>query len=209
MWSAMPAPAIRPRFQPRLKPPAAVRPREDIDSCDRETVDLERLVVTQLSERPDVASWRDHEVPGGVRELVQQRNRRRPLEHAKRFGFAKGAFRLEAKHAAFLLVGLCDVLEPPRRPKRLRHGAFLPPLAATTPTVVDSFGMSYALKLGGAAVAILILGVIGILIFDAIWMRTGLGAAIVVVCGGLLVFAWMTDRKDKAKRAGLDDLPDV
>jgi Flp pilus assembly protein TadB len=69
--------------------------------------------------------------------------------------------------------------------------------------------MSYALKLAAAAIGMLILGVIGIVIFDAIWMRTGLGAAIVVVCGGLLLFAWMTDRKDKAKRAGLDDLPDV
>jgi Flp pilus assembly protein TadB len=69
--------------------------------------------------------------------------------------------------------------------------------------------MGYALKLGGAAIAILLLGVLGILIFDGIWMRTGLGAAIVIVCGGLLLFAWMTDRKDKAKRAGLDDLPNV
>ena len=69
--------------------------------------------------------------------------------------------------------------------------------------------MSYALKLGGAAIAILLLGLLGILIFDAIWMRVGLGAAIVVVCGGLLLFAWMTDRKDRAARAGLDELPRV
>ena len=69
--------------------------------------------------------------------------------------------------------------------------------------------MSYGLKLAAAAIGILILGVVGILIFDAIWVRTGLGAAIVVVCGGLLLFAWLTDRKDKAKRAGLDDLPNV
>jgi Flp pilus assembly protein TadB len=69
--------------------------------------------------------------------------------------------------------------------------------------------MSYGLKLAAAAIGILILGVVGILIFDAIWVRTGLGAAIVVVCGGLLLFAWLTDRKDRAKRAGLDDLPNV
>jgi Flp pilus assembly protein TadB len=69
--------------------------------------------------------------------------------------------------------------------------------------------MTYALKLAGAAIVILLLGVVGILIFDAIWIRTGLGAALVIVCGALLLFAWITDRKDKAKRAGLEDLPDV
>jgi len=69
--------------------------------------------------------------------------------------------------------------------------------------------MGYALKLGGAAIAILLLGVLGILIFEDIWMQVGLGAAIVVVCGGLLLFAWITDRKDRAARAGLDELPPV
>lgn len=69
--------------------------------------------------------------------------------------------------------------------------------------------MGYAFKLAGAAIAILLLGVLGILIFDRIWMQVGLGAAIVVVCGGLLLFAWMTDRKDRAARAGIDELPPV
>ena len=69
--------------------------------------------------------------------------------------------------------------------------------------------MSYAFKLAGAAIGFLILGVLGILIFDAIWFRVGLGAAIVIVCGGLLLFAWMTDRKDREARAGLDELPRV
>lgn len=40
-------------------------------------------------------------------------------------------------------------------------------------------------------------------------MRIGLGAAIVIVCGGLLLFAWNTDRKDREARAGLDELPRV
>jgi asparagine N-glycosylation enzyme membrane subunit Stt3 len=61
-------------------------------------------------------------------------------------------------------------------------------------------------KYAGAAIAVLLLGVIGILIFDAIWFQVGLGAAILIVCGGLLLFAWMTDRKDRAKRAGLDQI---
>ena len=66
--------------------------------------------------------------------------------------------------------------------------------------------MGLYVKYAGAAIAVLLLGVIGILIFDAIWFRVGLGAAILIVCGGLLLFAWMTDRKDRAKRAGLDQI---
>ena len=69
--------------------------------------------------------------------------------------------------------------------------------------------MSYALKLGGAAIIVLLLGVLGILVFDAVWARVGMGAALIVVFGGILLFAWNVDRKDKAKRAGLDELPDV
>ena len=69
--------------------------------------------------------------------------------------------------------------------------------------------MSYVFKLAGAAILLLFLGVLGIVIFDRIWMQVGLGAAILVVGGGLLLFAWMTDRKDRAARAGLDELPRV
>ncbi|HUG64886.1 MAG TPA: hypothetical protein VMK83_06670 [Gaiellaceae bacterium] len=64
--------------------------------------------------------------------------------------------------------------------------------------------MGLYVKYAGAAIAILFLGVLGILLFEGIWYRVGLGAAIVIVCGGLLLFAWMTDRKDRAKRAGLE-----
>jgi hypothetical protein len=69
--------------------------------------------------------------------------------------------------------------------------------------------MGFYLKMAGALVGVLLLGLLGILVFERIWYQIGLGAAIVVVCGGLLLFAWMTDRKDRAKRAGLDDLPPV
>lgn len=65
------------------------------------------------------------------------------------------------------------------------------------------------MKLGAAAIVILLLGVVAILIFDDIWKQVGLGAALVVLCGGLLLFGWIVDRKDKAKRAGLDELPPV
>jgi hypothetical protein len=61
-------------------------------------------------------------------------------------------------------------------------------------------------KYAGAMIAVLLLGVLGIVIFDRIWYQVGLGAAIVVVCGGLLFFAWWTDRKDRAARAGLEDI---
>jgi hypothetical protein len=69
--------------------------------------------------------------------------------------------------------------------------------------------MSYALKLAGAAILLLLLGALGIVIFDRIWIRVGLGAAIVVVGGSLLLFAWMKDRKDREARAGVDELPRV
>lgn len=69
--------------------------------------------------------------------------------------------------------------------------------------------MGYALKLAGAAIALLLLGVLGIVIFGNIWAQVGIGAAIVVVFGGLLFWAWTVDRKDKAKRAGIDELPRV
>ena len=67
----------------------------------------------------------------------------------------------------------------------------------------------YGFKLAGAAIAFLLLGVLIILIFDRIWFRIGLGTALIVVFGGLLLVAWYLDRKEKAKRAGIDELPRV
>jgi hypothetical protein len=69
--------------------------------------------------------------------------------------------------------------------------------------------MSYPLKLGGAAVAFLFLGVLGIVIFSNIWARVGIGAAILILGGGLLLYAWNYDRKEKEKRGGVDELPRV
>ena len=67
----------------------------------------------------------------------------------------------------------------------------------------------YGFKLAAVAIAILAIGLLAIVIFDAVWFRIGAGAAIVIVFGGLLLLAWNTDRKDKAKRAGIDELPRI
>ena len=68
---------------------------------------------------------------------------------------------------------------------------------------------SYVLKLAGAAIGIFMLGILAVVIFDKIWFQVGLGAAIVVVVGILLLIAWRADKKDKAQRAGLEELPRV
>jgi Flp pilus assembly protein TadB len=66
--------------------------------------------------------------------------------------------------------------------------------------------MSYVLKLGGAMIAFLILGVLAILIFGSIWMRVGFGAAAVIGIAVVVFFAWRSDRRAKEMRA---DLPPV
>jgi Flp pilus assembly protein TadB len=68
---------------------------------------------------------------------------------------------------------------------------------------------SYVLKLGGAAILLLFAGVIAFVLFGNIWARVGIGAAIVVIGGGLLLFAWNVDRKERQKRAGIDELPRI
>jgi hypothetical protein len=67
----------------------------------------------------------------------------------------------------------------------------------------------YVLKLGGAAIAILFAGVIAFILFGNIWARVGIGAAVVIIGGGLLLFAWNVDRKEREKRAGVDELPRI
>jgi hypothetical protein len=68
---------------------------------------------------------------------------------------------------------------------------------------------SYVLKLGGAAIVVLFAGVLAIVLFGDIWTDVGLGAATLVVGGGLLLLAWFLDRKEKEKRAGIDELPRI
>jgi len=68
---------------------------------------------------------------------------------------------------------------------------------------------SYVLKLGGAAIVVLFAGVLAIVLFGNIWADVGLGAAALVVGGGLLLLGWYLDRNEKAKRAGIDELPRI
>ena len=44
--------------------------------------------------------------------------------------------------------------------------------------------MSYALKFAALGIVFVIIGVLGIVIFGALWARIGIGAAIVIVVGG-------------------------
>jgi hypothetical protein len=66
--------------------------------------------------------------------------------------------------------------------------------------------LSYGLKLGLAAAGILIAGIIVILIFDAIWFRVGMGAAIAILAGILIFFAWRSDKKAREAREGLEQI---
>ena len=68
---------------------------------------------------------------------------------------------------------------------------------------------SYGFKLAAAGILLMAAGIVAILIFEDIWTRVGLGAALVIVCGGLLGFAWYVTRKDRKARAGIDELPHI
>lgn len=65
---------------------------------------------------------------------------------------------------------------------------------------------SLVLKWTAIAVAFFVLLVIGILVFEDIWFQVGLGAALLVMCTPLLIWAWYVDHKDKARRQDLEDI---
>jgi hypothetical protein len=62
------------------------------------------------------------------------------------------------------------------------------------------------LKAVGISLAVLVVGVIGIVVFTDVWAQVGIGAAILVICAPLLIWAWNMDRKEKARRQGLEDI---
>lgn len=69
--------------------------------------------------------------------------------------------------------------------------------------------MSYGFKLAAVAIGLLLAGALAIVIFVDIWTGVGLGAAMLVVGGGLLLFAWRVDRKGREARKGIDELPPI
>src|SRR3954447_738113 len=102
-----------------------------------ERVDLERLVVLQVVEVQAVAVRSDQQMPGCVRELVQQHEGERAAMNDELLGVV-GALRGAAEDAAVLLVRVLHVFEAPRRPEPLHYSQRLyrkkpsPPATMTT-----------------------------------------------------------------------------
>lgn len=69
--------------------------------------------------------------------------------------------------------------------------------------------MSYPWKLAGTAMLMIVVAALVIIIFEGVWLQVGLVGAMVVVFGGLIAFVWFLQRKDRARRKGVDELPRV
>jgi hypothetical protein len=64
----------------------------------------------------------------------------------------------------------------------------------------------YVIGLGAAAIGIMLAGFIILMIFTNTGMKYGLGGALLVVGGIMIIFAWYWDRKQRRRRG---DLPPV
>ena len=93
---------------------------ESRDPALSKAVDLESLIVRKVGELADVPVGGDHQVAGGVRELVQEHEGALAAVDDEPLLVVAGG--RVAEDAARLLVGLGDVLEPPGSPELLRHG---------------------------------------------------------------------------------------
>ena len=206
----MPAPATRPRFQPRLKPAGRRRCRaRRCRTASRWTSSASSSLSSASSPtwRIGATRW-----ARGRRELVQDRDRGLPAAHEQRLVLPERGGRLEAEDAALELVGLLDVLEPPGRPQGLRHA-----VVSTTATVcpegrdaVDSLAQWQATSSSSVE--------------PRSWCSSrassrssssgtsGRRSASVPPPSSSAVdffFAWYVDRKEKEKRAGIEDLPRI
>jgi len=66
--------------------------------------------------------------------------------------------------------------------------------------------VGYGLKLAAVLVVAVVILAVGIMLFTGVWARVGLGAALLVICAPLLVWAWHVDRKTRREREGLEDI---
>ena len=101
-----------------MKPSGREDRPQRLDPVDREPVRLERLGVVEVVERRAVPVRRDHQVPGRVRELVEEdEGELAAVDHELRLVLRQrgGA----AEDALVAVVRVLDVLEPPRRPELL------------------------------------------------------------------------------------------
>ena len=85
----------------------------------REAVQVKRLLVGEVAELTHMAERRDKQVAGGVRELVQERERTPAAVDDETLAVVTR--RGVAEETAFLLVCARDVFETPGCPQLLRH----------------------------------------------------------------------------------------
>ena len=128
-WSGMPAPAMRPMFQPRLKPSGPYVAVERVETLRAEPMDLEGLGVVEVAEVHSVPVRRDEQMARRIRELVQEDERALAAMHDELALVVVGRGG-GAEEAAVLLVRVLHVLEPPRRPQPLHRSSLEPALPA-------------------------------------------------------------------------------
>jgi Flp pilus assembly protein TadB len=65
---------------------------------------------------------------------------------------------------------------------------------------------SLVVKWTAIALAAGVVLLIGIVVLEEVWLQVGLGAALLVICIPLLIWAWLLDRKEKTRRQDLEDI---
>jgi hypothetical protein len=67
----------------------------------------------------------------------------------------------------------------------------------------DPTTVGRVVKLAGSALAIVALGILGIFIFSAVWVKVGLIAAVIVIVGGLYLVSSLVERSHREPRTEL------
>jgi uncharacterized membrane protein len=68
----------------------------------------------------------------------------------------------------------------------------------------DKLGSRFWLPLIGMIVLIGLIGIVLFVIFSHVWYKWGIFGALLAMFGGVLVFAWIVDRRDARKRANIE-----